>query len=245
MPKPRQRYALWLTGQILKILGALLIFAVICTIIWRVFISNIPPKEMKQLQPTPQLAAAYAEHGEALRLYTQEQPSVTKAESNYGYFGISRYTFIPQAKQLQIVFRYNNSTLRHLQEDYALADRPAPGDPTLFDLTLVTVTDLTPENAEDNGEGSDTLQKERVHPTSYQVDTTALYTYVLFVFDEIEVSDAVTAIFLDVYYREDIQYERAAYGTLLLYNSASPDIGVKLSRKERKALEGFLSDNTP
>ncbi|MBE6689746.1 MAG: hypothetical protein E7590_00485 [Ruminococcaceae bacterium] len=233
MPKPRQRYALWLSSQILKLLGALLIFAVICAICWRVFISNIPPKEMKRLQATPQLAAVYGEQGDDLTIYTQEQPSVTKAESNYGYFGVSRYAFIPAAGQLQVIFRYNNSTLRHLQEDYALPERPAPGDPTLFDVTVVTVSDSTP-----NVEGDE--QKARIHHTSCRVDTTALYTYVCFIFDNVNVNETTAGVFLDVYYREDIRYEESAYGTLLLYSSSSPNIGVELSRQERKALEQLL-----
>ena len=235
MAKPRQRYALWLTGRILKILFVLVIAAITALMLWRTLFSDIPPSGMKQLQPTPQLAAAYAEKGDQLQLYNQTQPSVTKAESNYGYFGVSRVVFIPEAKQLQVVFRYNNSTLAHLQEDYSLAEKPAPGNKDLFDLTVVLVSDSTPDVENDE-------QKTRVQSTAAfcRAETTTLYTYVLFVFDNVEVTDTTTGVFLDVYYSEDINYEKAAYGTLLLYNAEDQNNRFSLSADEKRALQQYL-----
>lgn len=235
MPKPRKRFALWITAHILKILACVLVFAVIFAILWRVFISNIPPKEMKQLQPTAQLAEAYRTHGDDLSLFTQTQPSVTKAENNYGYFGVSRFVFIEQANQLQLVFRFNNSTLAHVQEDYALPERPARGDAELFDLSVVIVSKTVTEG------GETVEQKLRLHPTSKNADTTALYTYVFFVFDNVEITSEVTGVFLDVYYQGDVNYDVPAYGTLLLYNAEANNVAVTLTRKEQKALKAFIN----
>jgi hypothetical protein len=235
MTRPRQRYALWLTGRILKILFVIVIVAITVMVLWRTFISDIPPSGMTQLHPNERLAAAYAEKGDQLQLFSQTQPSVTKAENNYGYFGVSRVVFIPEARQLQVVFRYNNSTLDHVQRDYELTEKPAKGDETLFDVTVVTVTDTTPDVEHDE-------QKARLHHSYRKVETTLLYTYVLFVFDDVDVTDATTGVFLDVYYREDIRYEKAAYGTLLLYNGEDQNNRLTLSDGEKSALRQYSSN---
>ena len=238
MSRPRQRYALWLTGRILKILFVIVIVAITAMVLWRTFLSDIPPSGMTQLQPNAQLAAAFAEKGDQLQLFSQTQPSVTKAETNYGYFGVSRVVFIPEAKQLQVVFRYNNSTLDHVQEDYELAEKPAKGDETLFDVTVVTVTDTTPDVENDE-------LKSRLHHSYRRVETTLLYTYVLFVFDDVEVTDVTDGVFLDVYYREDVDYGKAAYGTLLLYNGEDQNNRLTLSGNEKSALQQYLSSTAP
>lgn len=236
MGRPRRSYALWLAGHAVHIVLSLLITAVCAALCWRVFISNIPPAEMKRLAANQALTEAYRAHGEALELYTQKQPSVTKGEQNYGYFGVTRCVFIPEAQQIQLTFRYNNSTLEHVQEDYALAEAPARGV-EIFDVSVVRITDTTPNDTSDNVDGDPSLKKERFAPTSRVIDTTALYTYILYTFDGITMNDDTITAFLDVYYNADIDYSKEAYGTLRLYHTEDERLPVELSRKEIKALE--------
>ena len=236
MGKPRRSYALWLAGHALNILISLLVTAVCAAMCWRVFISNIPPSEMKRLAANQALTEAYRASGEQLTLYTQKQPSLTKSEQSYGYFGVTRCVFIPDAEQIQLTFRYNNSTLEHVKEDFALAEVP-PRGVEVFDVSIVRITDLTPGDASDNVDGSPNLQKERFAPTSRVIDTTALYTYILYTFDGVKMTDDTIVAFLDVYYDAAIDYDKEAYGTLRLYHTEDEKLPVELSGKERKALE--------
>lgn len=236
MGRPRRSYALWLTGHAVHIVLSLLITAVCAAMCWRVFISSVPPAEMKRLAPNQALTDAYRTHGEALTLYTQKQPSLTKAEGSYGYFGVSRCVFIPEAEQIQLTFRYNNSTLEHVKEDYGLAELP-PRGVEIFDVSIVRITDTTPSDTSDNVDGSPSLQKERFAPSARVIDTTALYTYILYTFDGITMTDETLTAYLDVYYNADIDYGKDAYGTLRLYHTEDPRLPVELSGKERKALE--------
>lgn len=238
MPKPRKSYALWITGHILRLLATLLIAAVCFFMIWRVFISSNPPADFKRLAANEPLAAAYRTHGDSLTLYTQEQATVTRGESNAGYFGATMAVFIPEAEQLQVVFRYNNSTLKHVQEDFALAERPPKGE-EIFDVTVVKIVDTTPEDKSDNTDGSANLQKVRVAPTASEIDTTLLYTYIRYTFDGVVMTEDTIAAFLDVYYEANINYSETALGTLRLYHEESPNLAVELSGKEKKALEAF------
>lgn len=238
MPKPRKSYALWMTGFVLRFLLTLIIFAVCFFLIWRVFISSNPPSGMKGLAPNGQLAAAYKAHGEELSLFTQEQATVTRGENNAGYFGVTTVIFIPEAEQLQVVMRYNNSTLKNIQKDFGLAERPPKGV-EIFDATVVKVVDTTPDNKEDNVDGSAALSKIRIAPTASEVDTTSLYTYVRYTFDGVTVSEDTIAVFLDIYYEADVNYENKALGTLRLYHEESENLTVGLSGKEKKALENF------
>ena len=238
MPKPRKSYALWLMGHALHLLFVLLIFSVCALICWRVFISAIPPSEMKRLSPNAKLAEAYRTYGEDLTLYTQEQASVTKDDANYGYFGVTRCVFIPDAEQVQVTFRYNNSTLRHVMEDYALVEEP-PRGVEIFDVSIVKVVDATPEDTGDNVDGSENLVKTRIAPSDRKIDTTALYTYILYTFDDVDMTDDTITAYFDIYYSQDVNYDKDAYGTLRLYHRDNARLPVKLSGKEEKALQNY------
>ena len=88
---------------------SLLLFLISGILLWRVFSSG-DPKEIKYLMGNDALYEAYEEHGKELILQYQMQDTITTAEYNRGYFSVTQYVFIPEAKQVQLVFRYNNST---------------------------------------------------------------------------------------------------------------------------------------
>ena len=133
-----------------------------------------------------------------------------------------------------MVFRYNNSTLKHLAADYELGAIPDKSE-VLFDVTLVTTTDLTPDNREDNADTAQ-LMMERYYPTDFERTETSLYTYYRFVFDNVEIKPDMLYVFADIYYMGDLNYEERPYGTLCLYDDASEWVSYKLSRVERKML---------
>ena len=236
-----------ITGRVIKYLFFTLVFAVIALLLWRVFSSG-DPKEMKRITPNEKLCAAYEEKGDELTMFRQEQKSITSGKDNYGYFSVTQCVFIPDANQIQIVVRYNNSTLRALAEDFGLPEAPAR-DAELFDISLTVAVDKTPDVTEDNAgndQGSDAFT--RIHPTSIEAGEKNLYNYRRLVFDldsqglsldALLQDDLLLAVYADIYYNQAIHYDEYAYGTLCLYDYVSEKIEVELSSADRKALEAY------
>lgn len=222
----------FLVGKIIKYSLIAFVIAINALILWRVFFSANIPSEIKQLEANAAIVDAYQTYGDNLILQNQDQYSVNYDKGKEGYFGVPQYFFIPEAKQVQLVFRYNNSTLRNLAKDYGLEEIPDK-DSELFDVTLLQVVDLTP-----NDQTDDQVLKTRIQPTSKTRETTMLYTYYRYVFDNMEVDPSVAgSVFLDVYYNADVHYEQTPYGTLRLYDHLSSWIDRDLTAADRKALK--------
>ena len=236
-----------LAGSFVKFLFVLLIIFINALLIWRLFSINAP-KSMDSLSVNERLVEAYARDGELGGMFTQEQRSSTSAEENYGYFFVTKTVFIPSANQIQIVVRYNNSTLRYTQEDFGLEAAPSRDD-DVYDVSLLVVSDLTPDNDEDNlviADGS--TATARIHPTYVERAQTKLYNYRLFVFDlgEVDLAELLDkgellSVFADIYYNGAIDYESTPYGTLCLYDYITETEPLKLTSAEKKAIESFIS----
>lgn len=111
----------------------------------------------------------------------------------------------------------------------------------VYDVTITVMYDLTPENTEDNdGKTPEAVRYQRFHATGDVVSfQKTLYNYRKFTFDGIQIDDSVLAIYADVYYAEELDYEKDPYGTLLLYYYADEDVPCKLTHADKKALEDF------
>ena len=230
MPRP-----LAITVWILRTVLLAIILIVPTILFWRMCTSG-NPKAVKYLSPNQNLRDAYATHGDNLILQYQKQASITRAESNAGYFSVTQCVFIPEANQVQIVFRYNNSTLRHLAEDYKLDSVPAKSG-TWFDVTLVKTTDLTPESKDDNLDPA-TLSTERFFPSGEPIrDETGLYTFFRYTFDNITIDDLTDGIYVDVYYNGALDYSEKPYGTLCIYAYDSEWIPYRMTASEKKSLQ--------
>lgn len=235
-------------GRTIKFLFFLVIFGVIAVLLWRMFSSG-DPESMKTITPNDSLAIAYEKEGEDLYLFRQEQRSITSGENNYGYFSVTDAVFIPSANQIQIVVRYNNSTLRSLTEDKGLSSVPDRGE-ELFDVTLSLATDLTPDNPDDNlGNAEESVGFVRVHPVSVSADRKNLYNYRRFVFDlgaaglslsELLDGKLLLAVYADIYYKGDVNYDEPAYGTLCLYDYITEINPGRLTKKDRAALDAYV-----
>lgn len=230
MPNGHNMRVFW---RVVKWSISLLLFLICGILLWRVFSSG-DPKEVKFLMGNEALYEAYDEYGDDLIMQYQNQDTITRAEYNSGYFSVTQYVFIPQAKQVQLVFRYNNSTIRNLARDYGLEKIPDKSE-ELFDVTLVTVVDSTPENREDN-DSDESRVKQRYFPSTATRTETSLYTYYRFVFDGIEITPDMIYVFADFYYKGDLNYEERPYGTLCLYDDESSWIDYRLRRVERQML---------
>ena len=223
-------------GKVVRLTLTFFVFAITALVLWRVFFSANIPDTIKPLNVNDRTRAAYEQYGDDMVLRYQNQKSLTYGTHNAGYFGVAEYVFIPQADQVQVVLRYNNSTLKNLAKDYGLSAIPdKAGD--YFDVTLLHVTDLTPDNAEDNADPA-AQQRVRIAPTSVTRDTTSLYTYYRLVFDGVTIDEqAISHVFLDIYYVEDLDYEKDPYGTLLLYDHLHEWLPRKLTKADKQAFQ--------
>ena len=233
-------------GRLLKFLFICLVLTVCILLLWRVF-STGTPKEITGLAPNGKLSAAYAAEGEELYVFNQVYDNITRAERNAGYFGVPEARFIPSVNQAQIVFRYNNSTIKSLAKDYSLDSVPERSE-ELFDVSLVVYIDLTPDDKEDNYDiGTDTVRTVRIPCTSKERADSQLYNFYRYVFDfengeepldlaSLMESGELIAIHTQIYYKGDLDYEKTAYGALCIYDYRRDNETVKLSKKEKEAL---------
>jgi hypothetical protein len=225
-------------GKTIKFAFFVLIFLINAVLIFRMCSSG-EPSSMKVLMVNEKTAQAYVKSGDDLEVFYQRQDTITRGEHNSGYFSVEQVVFIPEAEQVQVLVRYNNSTIKALANDFNLPSVPDRNE-DLFDVTLVKTTDLTPDDKEDNTD-TDTLLKERFHPSSMIKDRKGLYNYRKFIFDGVKAEDAV-GIFVDIYYNQQINYEDKSYGTLCIYDDQSLNTTYKLTSADKKALKNAKGD---
>ena len=235
----RSKYKWRIAGFIFKAICSLVIAAIVILLLWRIIDNNNDPTEMDTLIGNTLLSEAYAEKGDSLHTYYQEQSKFTRGENNYGYFAITQSLIIEDIDQVQFVFRYNNSTLRHTAEDYSLSSIPSR-DEEVYDVTITVMYDLTPENKEDNdGTDKEAVSFKRFFPTDMLSAKKTLYNYRKFVFDGIVIDESVIAVYADFYYVGDIDYDKKPYGSLLIYHEDEKNIDYKLTKNDKKAIDAF------
>ena len=247
-----KNYIFVIIKSFFRLLIATVILLVVGVFVWR-FITSAPPKELTVITPSESLCEAYSD-GE-LKLITQEQNNITRAENNYGYFSVADVVFIPEIEQLQILVKYNDSTLKALKSDYAedfagLGQKEYPdSEKDWYDVTVVLARDITPDNKDDNfGSGRDEVELIRIKPT--EVSGSAhkdRYSYRRLVFDGVSLDELTLAVYADFYYVGDIAYNNEgfdiytdkAYGTLCLYTFADENVEVKLTKEDIESIKNF------
>lgn len=233
-------------GRVLKFLFICLVLAVCVFMVWRIFAGRTP-KDVKALLPNEELKAEYTEQGDELYMFKQMYDDITRAEYNEGYFAVPESVFIPDANQAQIVFRYNNSTIRAMAEDYSLTEIPSREE-DLFDVSLVLYIDLTPDNPDDNEDvNSEGLKKVRCLPSDSACERTTLHNFYRYSFDfddaeeEIDIKQLMDeglliAVHAEFYYKGDLDYGDSPYGALNIYYYQRRNYQVDLTSKDKKAL---------
>ena len=227
-----------------KSVGSLLVFGTILFFIWRAFFSTAVPAEVKSLSANPALKAAHeaalADGKEVTVFYQESQyDTTTVRDKNYSYFSAKDARFIVEANQVQLLFRYNNATIRHLVEDYGLTETPER-TAELYDVTLYVAYDLTPADLTDNaGNDPASVKFVRYHATSSEPAQSLMYNYRRMTFDGLDMTvtdNPVLAVYVDVYYLGDLDYEAEPYGTICIYDYLAENTFVTLDKKEIAAL---------
>lgn len=215
-------------GWAIRILIGAMILSVVGVLLWRI-LSSGDPASMTTLQPNDKLYAAYEQHGDELKILHQQHDIIIREGPSKGYFAVTQSQFIPDADQLQITFRYNNSTLKYVAKDYGKPEPLKRGE-DWFDVTVTIAYDLTPDNPDDNDINSpESVRFERFKHTACVKDTKNLYNYERLTFDGIHICEGfdengepimradVLAVYVDIYFNEDLDYQKQPLGTLLIY----------------------------
>lgn len=227
-------------SRVFRIIFYTFVYTIIALIMLRMC-TNGSPAEIDTMIVNDRLAELYAESGNSLSVFNQKYDEYTiEEDKNYGYFGITKSVIIPDAEQIQIVFRYNRSTLEYLPQDYPELCPEVPSrDELHYDVSLVKVIDLTPENKEDNDK-EEFLKFERYFPTKELTvaKQKGLHNYFRYVFEDISTDDAL-AVYVDIYYNKAIDYEGESYGQVKIYDKSRSDHIYTLSSRDKKALKNY------
>jgi hypothetical protein len=242
MSPMRESLAWKIVKYVVKGFFLLLIFGTIALILWRIFSSGTP-KSMTALDANDEIVEAWKKaeaEGREMDMFTQLQPTnITTKKENYSYFSVENVVFIRDAEQLQLTFRYNNSTIRHLKEDKGLSELPDRAE-DLYDVTLWAVYDLTPDVTGDD----ENVEYVRYHPTESETraEQKNVYNYRKYVFDGVSMENAdkpLLTVYMDVYYVGDLDYDEEPYGTLPIYQYTYENETYTLTADDRKALEAY------
>jgi hypothetical protein len=248
-------------GWAVKAVIGLMIGAILGVLLWRIMSSG-DPASMKALQPNDKLCDAYAAYladtdpdkGDFIIVHQRYDTIIREGEAK-GYFSVTQADFLPAADQLQITFRYNNSTLKYVAEDFGKPE-PLERGQDWFDVTVTVAYDLTPDNDADNSVNDpESVRFERYQPTACVKDTKNLYNYERLTFDGIDILDHidengepvmradVLAVYVDIYFNEDIHYDQQPLGTLIIYvwgtEENRPTFVAPISDKDAQALANF------
>ena len=218
-------------------------------ILFRICSQNKIPTEIDTLSANDSLKAAYAEKGDSLSVIYQDIDIYSterdvrldengKKISNAGkaYFAVPKAVFIPDAGQIQLVLRYNNSTLKYLAEDYAALCPEVPArDDDVFDITVIKVTDLTPDDTTDNDVPAK-LAEERFTVTNVKSAEKQLHNFRHLTFENFELEGALR-VYLCIYYKGDVDYGEDPYATVKIYDSEKPTLDYKLTKNDIEALK--------
>jgi hypothetical protein len=243
---PKKPLAMRIAGLVLKVFFWSIIIFINAFFLWRVFSSG-DPREVKTLEANDEIRRAYAayladksEDKAPFAVYQREHKTITDERGdeengivgNYGYFALTDVAIIPSASQVQVVFRYNNSTLEALVRDYALDFEP-DREEIWFDVTCRAVYDSTPNNPDD-----DIFTERRYTASASSPAWKTLYTYEQLTFKGITEIDKAEAIYIDIYYINDVEYSARPYGSLCIYLKDYTDVEYKLDRNDKRALTG-------
>lgn len=229
MGRPKS-YVLWILGHVLRALFALLIAFVCVFLGWRMLFSKRPPKDLREISANEALLAAYAHHGDITVMEQPDQVRYTEGEDNYADYHVGRCVFLDEADQVQLLFFYNNSTLRDVSEALAI-DPVLPRGEEVFGVELLLLVDVSPEGHE----GEPVIEERVVRATRAETGTNSLYTFIRYTFDGVEITDDVTVVYFDIYYEGT---ERTELGTIRLYHRESSAEYRALTKKEQAVMGG-------
>ena len=122
--------------MVLKGLVIAVCLLVVGVILFRIFLFNSYPDEIKKLIFTPALEVYYAAEDGDIKLYTQST-EVRYDDPQEGNFFFDCLVIAPEADHLQVAIRYNTSLMDSIKSKYGIAIDPNADPTEIFEFTLV------------------------------------------------------------------------------------------------------------
>lgn len=214
------------------------------------------PEGFEDLKITSELIDIYNAEGGKDKFLYQSINKYNANEDSYGFFSVNKYVIIDGADQVQMIFKFNKSTLKYVAEEYGLKEIDREARDT-FQLSLVVknaIGEIVPPETDESGfevvpvdyndernEGK-TYTLERLFPTSAEYLVEGRYNYVKLTFDKVDFdNDRTLAIFLDINYKDDIRYEKLnpKYDP----NEQDPSVKMYLDSYGRICIYNYTSPN--
>ncbi len=239
----------------IKVLFVLLIVGVYALLIFRMCDVDSIPDKFKDLYVDDDLIALYQSDVGSEGFIYQTHTKYNTNDDTYGYFSVASYVIANGADEVQVVFKYNVSTLERVAEDYGLTVAIDRNKTNIFEYSLVVKSavgdivydedgaETTEETVDYNDPANYTL--ERILPSKIEYHTAGRYNYVRCVFKGVDFDKATTlGLFCDINYSDDIRYEQTdddgepleSYATLSIYNYNFKDKIYKLTDADISAM---------
>lgn len=183
-------------GKILKTVLITGIFLFCGMFILRIILSDYWPAEAKEIYSNSVLDAAYSDEGLPPEAFIQD-PVTPYDNKDRAHFFFNYFVLIPEAKQIQLTLRYNDSTLEDIEKDMELDSLPA-GDDARFSYYL-----------------RDESGKVYAHSSATYTHF-MIYNYRRVVFDNVDTS-VTGMLYLDVYFGDAEPETDVPYGSMLVY----------------------------
>lgn len=212
-------------GKILLYIIYAVILAVFSLIIFRIIIKE-DPKFAKEFVWTEDAVKAYEDTDTSFKIWNQQIKSFSYEDENSksgytrvtyntithdGYFQVNNFMYIEATKELILTFRYNDASLKWLEQEYGISD--ADGEP--YFLALYT-------------------SKGYITDYSYISSSRFTYEYRRVVFSGVDLTDEKT---VDIYiYAMQGEVDLTdPIDTLPVYDSRIPREEYKLKKKDLPA----------
>ena len=186
-------------------------FFIYAFFIFRLCSTQDAPKSVSSIVWNETTRAAYAADPEGFQILSQEPSTIITDD---GRFWISNVVYLPQAKQLQLTIKYNDSTLKYLKQALANQQNHAQDDPA---ETVTVDVILLPDEAFDYSVLDNS--RNRYHEYTFTAAREQNYNYRRLVFENITIPEHA-AFYIDMYYVGAIDYSAIPYGSLLAWNTA-------------------------
>ena len=190
-------------------------FFIYAFFIFRLCSTQDAPESVSSIVWNETTRAAYAADPDGFQILTQE-PSTFITDN--GRFWISDVVYLPQAKQLQLTIKYNDSTLKYLKEalekqqaDALAAETGDAGEDQVLPEIVLPDEPFDYSILDNSG--------NRYHDYSSIADRKQNYNYRRLVFENIEIPEHA-AFYVDMYYVESIDYSAIPYGSLMAWNTS-------------------------
>ncbi|MBE6670138.1 MAG: hypothetical protein E7601_08040 [Ruminococcaceae bacterium] len=237
----------------LKSLFVLLIIFVYGLLFVRMCSVDDIPDEFKNIYVNDALIELYNSEGGEEKFIFQTLTKYNTDEESYGYFSAASVMLAPEAGQVQVIIKYNISTLEKLKEDYKLSVSIDRNRTDTFEFSLVVKSAVEPivegvpeggETVDYNHESNYTLT--RLYPVKTEFLSAGRHNYIRCVFEGVDLDlEDTLGVFCDINYKDDIKYKQTdedgkplgSFASICVYNYTFRDKVYKFTDADIEALK--------